>query len=147
MERMTRQREAVLGALSDAARPLSPAEILAAAQGGVPSLGLSTVYRNIRALVEEGMLSAVELPGQPDRYEVVAVPGTVVHRHYFQCLSCDRVFPLEGCPGHLDEITPPGFVVEQHELTLRGRCAACAKAAGKRAAPAARAGAARRAEG
>lgn len=127
MERMTRQREAVLSALRDAARPLSPAEILTAAQRTVPSLGLATVYRNIRALLAEGGLVAVPLPGQADRYEAVAKPDQVVHKHYFQCLVCDRVFPLEGCPGHLDEITPEGFEVEQHELTLRGRCGECAK--------------------
>lgn len=133
MERMTRQREAVLGALREAARPLSPAEILAAAQRTVPTLGLATVYRNIRAMLQEGGLVAVPLPGQADRYEVAAPPDAVVHKHYFQCLSCDRVFPLEGCPGHLDEITPPGFVVEQHELTLRGRCIECAtKKTGRR---------------
>ncbi|TWG87545.1 Fur family ferric uptake transcriptional regulator [Cupriavidus gilardii J11] len=131
MERMTRQREAVLNALREAARPLSPAEILAAAQRAVPTLGLATVYRNIRALVKEGGLIAVPLPGQADRYEAVARPDEVVHKHYFQCLLCDRVFPLEGCPGHLDEITPPGFEVEQHELTLRGRCGDCAKQARK----------------
>ena len=126
---MTRQREAVLNALRQAARPLSPAEILAAAQQMVPTLGLATVYRNIRALFDEGWLVAVPLPGQPDRYEAAERADEVVHKHYFQCLVCDRVFPLDGCPGHLDEITPPGFEVEQHELTLRGRCGDCAKQA------------------
>lgn len=136
MERMTRQRGAVLAALKEAGRPLSPAEILEAAQREVPSLGLATVYRNIRALLEDAQLHAVELPGQPDRYEVADHPGEAVthrhHRHYFQCLSCDRVFPLEGCPGHLEEITPPGFEVEHHELTLLGRCPDCARKPGKR---------------
>ncbi|UIF90148.1 Fur family transcriptional regulator [Cupriavidus sp. UYPR2.512] len=132
MERMTRQRGAVIDALREAGRPLSPAEILAAAQHQVPSLGLATVYRNIRALVEGEQVHAVELPGQPDRYELSEVPGAATHRHYFQCLSCDRVFPLEGCPGHLEEITPPGFEVEHHELTLLGRCPDCASKPGKR---------------
>jgi Fur family ferric uptake transcriptional regulator len=129
MERMTRQREAVFNALHDAGRPLSPSEILAVAQRAVPSLVLSTVYRNIRALVQDGGVSAVVLPGQPDRYTVAGAPDAVTHRHYFQCRSCDRVFALEGCPGHLDDITPAGFEVEHHEITLLGRCADCVKAA------------------
>ncbi|WP_354687045.1 transcriptional repressor [Cupriavidus necator] len=132
MERMTRQRGAVMDALREAGRPLSPAEILEAAQRQVPSLGLATVYRNLRALLDDARVHAVELPGQPDRYELSEEPGAVTHRHYFQCLSCDRVFPLEGCPGHLEEITPPGFEVEHHELTLLGRCPECARKGGKR---------------
>ncbi len=131
MERMTRQRSAVLDALKDAGRPLSPAEILAAAQRQVPSLAQATVYRNIRSLLDDAQLRAVELPGQPDRYELADAPGVVTHRHYFQCLSCDRVFPLEGCPGHIEDITPAGFEVEHHELTLLGRCPECAGARGK----------------
>ena len=129
---MTRQRGAVIDALREAGRPLSPAEILAAAQRQVPSLGLATVYRNLRALLDDAQVHAVELPGQADRYELAEKPGAVTHRHYFQCLTCDRVFPLEGCPGHLEEITPPGFVVEHHELTLLGRCPDCAGKPGKR---------------
>lgn len=132
MERMTRQRGAVLDALKTAGRPLSPAEILTAAQRQVPSLSQATVYRNIRSLLDDAQLRAVELPGQPDRYELSEEPGAVTHRHYFQCLSCDRVFPLEGCPGHIEDITPPGFEVEHHELTLLGRCPDCAAKVPKR---------------
>lgn len=135
---MTRQRGAVIDALREAGRPLSPAEILAAAQRQVPSLGLATVYRNLRALLDDAQVHAVELPGQADRYELSAEPGAVTHRHYFQCLTCDRVFPLEGCPGHLEDITPPGFEVEHHELTLLGRCPDCAGKPGKRRKAAAR---------
>lgn len=135
---MTRQRGAVIDALREAGRPLSPAEILAAAQRQVPSLGLATVYRNLRALLDDAQVHAVELPGQADRYELAEAPGVVTHRHYFQCLTCDRVFPLEGCPGHLEEITPPGFAVEHHELTLLGRCPDCAGKPGKRRKAAAR---------
>ncbi|WP_427307105.1 Fur family transcriptional regulator [Cupriavidus sp. H39] len=138
MERMTRQRGAVIDALREAGRPLSPAEILAAAQRQVPSLGLATVYRNLRALLDDAQVHAVELPGQADRYELAEESGAVTHRHYFQCLTCDRVFPLDGCPGHLEEITPPGFVVEHHELTLLGRCPDCAAKPGKRRKAAAR---------
>jgi Fur family ferric uptake transcriptional regulator len=138
MERMTRQRGAVIDALREAGRPLSPAEILAAAQRQVPSLGLATVYRNLRTLLDDAQVHAVELPGQADRYELAEAPGAVTHRHYFQCLRCDRVFPLEGCPGHLEEITPPGFEVEHHELTLLGRCPDCAGKPGKRRKAAAR---------
>ncbi len=48
------------------------------------------------------------------------------HHHHFHCRSCDQVVPIHGCPGPMHDLAPPGFIVEQHDLVLRGRCAACA---------------------
>src|SRR5690606_18565847 len=52
--RDTAQRRALRAAFERADRPLSPAELLAAAQSDVPGLGLATVYRTVRALLDEG---------------------------------------------------------------------------------------------
>ena len=121
MQRRTRQRDAIRDVLRDARRPLSPQEILDAAESEVPSLGLATVYRNIKALVAEGWLHPVELPGAPDRYEL-ADQG---HHHHFHCRDCDRVFDIEGCPGRLDDMAPGDFQVESHEIILYGLCPDC----------------------
>ena len=51
--RQTRQKEAVLRSLVDSGRSLAPAEILELARAEVPTLNLSTVYRQLRALHEE----------------------------------------------------------------------------------------------
>src|SRR5258708_11179952 len=45
------------------------AEILGAAQREVPAIGLATVYRNIKQLMEAGEVQAVDLPGEATRYE------------------------------------------------------------------------------
>lgn len=124
MERNTRQRSAIRQAIAAAARPLLPQEILQAAEVVAPGLSLATVYRNVRALVEEGELIAVTLPGEVARYEVAGA----AHHHHFQCLSCQRVFEVEACPGNLASLAPPGFTVEDHELTLYGRCGDCGPA-------------------
>ncbi|MFM7507657.1 MAG: transcriptional repressor, partial [Rubrivivax sp.] len=52
MERNTRQRTAIRDALQRARRPLLPQEVLLAAQAQAPRLGLATVYRNLKTLVE-----------------------------------------------------------------------------------------------
>ncbi|MFN5808672.1 MAG: transcriptional repressor, partial [Burkholderiales bacterium] len=36
-----------------------------------------------------------------------------------------RVFDIHACPGELSDLAPRGFVVEDHELTLYGRCLDC----------------------
>jgi Fur family ferric uptake transcriptional regulator len=124
MERNTRQRGAIRRAFQRADRPLSIAEVLEASRSEVASLGVATVYRNIKHLVEEGWLAVVQLPGAPDRYELEGQE----HHHYFHCRSCDRVFRIAVCPPGLDQMLPPGFRHERHALTIRGLCRDCAEA-------------------
>ena len=130
MERTTRQRTALRAVIDAAGRPLSPQEVLEAAQLEVPALSLATVYRNIKALLDAGEISAVSLPGDSPRYE----SARHEHHHHFQCTQCMRVFDVHACPGDLSGLAPAGFQVERHELTLYGRCSDCAaptKASGK----------------
>lgn len=121
MERSTRQRSSIRTVMEEAGRPLLPAEILGAAQREVPAIGLATVYRNIKQLMEAGEVQAVDLPGEATRYEL----SGRAHHHHFRCMSCNRVFNVPGCPGDMQRIAPKGFVVERHEMTLYGVCSDC----------------------
>ena len=121
MIRKTRQRTAIREALEAGGRPMSPEEVLAAAQQQVRGLGIATVYRNLKALVEEGWLTPVELPGQPARYELAGKD----HHHHFHCRACGRVFELHGCVGRLAGLAPDGFETTGHDLLLYGNCAEC----------------------
>lgn len=159
MERHTRQRQAVVDALARSGQALSPQDLLAQAKSAVPSLNLSTVYRQIKALQDAGQIVRVELPGQPARFETPSrtpsalasarppgrqsvksdppssraarAVGTFsealehLHHHHFHCTQCNRVYPIHACPGPMNDLAPPGFEVERHDLTLRGRCAHC----------------------
>ena len=129
MERNTRQRSAIREAIAQADRPLLPQEVLDAAQRAVPGLGLATVYRNLKVLVEDGELLAVNLPGENPRFELAGQH----HHHHFQCRQCQRVFDVHSCPGNLSGLAPQGFTVEDHDLTLYGRCKDCAMPAAKAA--------------
>lgn len=123
MQRKTQQREAIRRALDDAGRPLAPQELLELAQRDVPALGIATVYRAIKALVDAGEISPVQLPGDPDRYELARLP----HHHHFHCTACDRVFDLEGCAVRSDVRLPRGFKARRHEIVFYGTCRDCAK--------------------
>jgi len=124
MQRDTVQRRAIRLVFRETARPLSPAEILEGARRVVPNLGIATVYRSVRSLTEEGWLTAVEVPGEPQRYELSGKD----HHHHFTCRGCGRMFDFDGCPQDLARLVPPGFVMEDHEVFLYGRCADCRKA-------------------
>ncbi|HYF13594.1 MAG TPA: transcriptional repressor [Phycisphaerales bacterium] len=120
-ERNTRQRIAIRDAIEAAGAPVSPREILTAASRRAGGLGLATVYRTIKLLVDAGEVQAVEIPGQSTRYELAGKH----HHHHFHCRSCGKVYELEGCCGHFAELTPSGFELGGHDLTLFGRCRAC----------------------
>jgi Fur family ferric uptake transcriptional regulator len=122
MERKTIQRQAIRDAIIEASRPLSPQEVLDGARGHVKNLGIATVYRTIKSLLAEGAVQAVDLPGEPPRYE----PAGKHHHHHFRCRACNKVYEIEGCPKNLKRIAPRGFRVESHDLTLFGVCARCA---------------------
>lgn len=121
LERNTAQRTAIRQSLVDAGRPLLPQEVLSAAHRCAPGLGMATVYRNLKALVEEGAARVVTLPGESPRFEL-AGPS---HHHHFKCRQCERVFDVHACPGDLGRLAPSGFRVEDHDLTLYGRCVDC----------------------
>lgn len=121
LHRKTQQRGAIRHALRQAGRPLSPREILDSARDSVPGIGIATVYRNVKALVGDGWLRTVDLPGAPSRYEVAGKD----HHHHFHCRHCDRVFEVEECPGTLQDIAPQGFELDSHEIILYGTCETC----------------------
>jgi Fur family ferric uptake transcriptional regulator len=123
VERATRQRDAIRAVIESAGRPLSPQEILRGARSAVSGIGIATIYRNLKKLAADGAIRLVTLPGEAARYE----PTESAHHHHFQCTRCRRVFDVPGCPGDLRRLAPRGFSVETHDLTLYGRCSACAK--------------------
>jgi len=121
MQRQTRQKQAIYEVIENAKRPLLANEVLGLASKSVPSLSIATVYRNLKHLLGDKRIEVVELPGQNPRYELAGM----AHHHYFQCRTCDRVFEIERCPGHLQDLAPLGFQVEGHEIVLYGQCQDC----------------------
>ena len=121
MKRKTEQRALIREVMGQATRPLTANEVLDLAQEKRGGLGIATVYRTIKGLVEEGWLLPVELPGEPARYE----RREMEHHHHFQCQACRKVFDVPGCSGLPTTGVPVGFEVARHEIVFYGRCAEC----------------------
>jgi Fe2+/Zn2+ uptake regulation proteins len=121
LHRNTRQRTAIRKVFESVNRPLSAQQVLELAQAEVDGIGIATVYRNLKTLLDEGWLTQVELPGGNLMYECAGK----AHHHHFQCESCNRVYELEGCVPTIEKLARPGFKVRRHELVLYGTCATC----------------------
>ncbi len=119
MGRHSDYRRLIWRVLGAAAGPLSAEDLRdALAETGI---GIATVYRHLKDGLSDGDLVCVELPGGPKRFE----PADQPHHHYFECVECQAVFDLVGCPGGLDRLVPPGFEMDRHEVILSGRCHDC----------------------
>jgi Fur family peroxide stress response transcriptional regulator len=98
----------------------------------LPRVSLGTVYRNLRLLVDEGLVQ--ELPGPHARFD-----GNTSEHHHFTCLRCGRIVDVEG------PLTEPhsralctrvaarsGFSVTHHRIEFYGHCAACRRKSPRR---------------
>jgi Fur family ferric uptake transcriptional regulator len=122
-KRKTNQRQAILASIEGAGRPLTVQEIHDLAAQQSENLGIATVYRTIKLLIESERIKTVSLPDGEARYERAGLG----HHHHFQCLECQEVVDLEHCPISIPRGTtfPDGYVVDYHEITLYGTCPSC----------------------
>jgi len=121
-QRRTSQRDAIQQVIVDSDGPLTVDDIHARAAAAVGTLGIATVYRTVKLLMTEGRIHSVSLPDQPLRYE----QADLGHHHHFQCRGCGQVYDLEECPMALPKNRElAGFLVEDHDVTLYGRCPQC----------------------
>ncbi|MCA9521327.1 MAG: transcriptional repressor [Myxococcales bacterium] len=123
--RRTRQRDAIRDVFHREHRPLRAEEVCALAKQVVPGIGLATVYRALKQLVERGELTEVRVPELDNVLYESADKG---HHHHFCCRRCERILDFDGCAMKTGPLAPPGFVVESHEVYLYGVCADCAAA-------------------
>jgi len=123
-QRQTRQRDAIFQVIEETSGPLAVEEIHRRAQKHLPRLGIATVYRALKLMLESRQVQQVNMPSGETRYE----SAHLGHHDHFQCRGCHKVFDLEKCPLQLKTgaTLPGGFVVEDHEMTLFGLCATCA---------------------
>jgi Fur family ferric uptake transcriptional regulator len=121
MYRNTRQYDAIGRVFEETLRPLRPEEVFLAAKACVGGLGIATVHRALKSLVEEGRVKPVKIPGRSVRYES-ALLGP---HHHFYCETCTKVFDVPASEDRVGAFCPPGFVVASHEIFLFGVCFAC----------------------
>ncbi|QDU70432.1 Fur family transcriptional regulator [Mucisphaera calidilacus] len=121
--RKTQQRDVIRRVLEDAGRPLAVGEILEASGAVLPSVGQATVYRTIRYFDERGLLTPIELPGEPTRYEW---KRSDAHAH-FTCEVCGRTFCVDAERVAVTVRLPAGFEAGEQQVFLRGCCPDCAE--------------------
>ena len=121
--RSTAQKRAILSALRSTSRPLGPSELHIEVQRTLRKIGIATIYRALKQLKEEGLVTVVQVPGHSDRYELTESADH--HHHHFQCNECGKVFDIKGCLKAINSLLPKGFLAQRHEIIWYGECAVC----------------------
>ncbi|MCZ2820586.1 transcriptional repressor [Modestobacter sp. VKM Ac-2977] len=127
MIRNTRQRTAVNAVFDELEGFHSAQEVHARMRAAGDSIGLSTVYRAVQALVEDGELDSI----RTDAGEAIYRRCSARHHHHLVCRACGRTEEVEGptVERWADRVAAEhGFVDVTHSLEIFGTCAACHRA-------------------
>ena len=122
MPNKTQQRSSILEVLDEIGRPVTPSELLDYSSVKSPGLGLATVYRALKQLVETGKVRKIEISGVPPHYEVLCEKH---HHHFFVCEECQTMSVLAGCSGGFKKLLPAGSKMTSHEVVIYGECQDC----------------------
>ncbi len=133
--RVTAQRLAVYRALAEDPSHPSADAVYARVRPRMPGLSQATVYRILESLEREGFIRRVSTTGAVARFDANRAP----HQHLV-CRVCGRMTDVDMPALSAAALTAdalPGFVVEELDVRVVGRCTRCVAPATRppRAAP------------
>jgi len=122
--RITKARGAVVEAVENSTRALTPVEVYDMARKKYRALGLVTVYRTLEKLEELHLIQRVHQSVGCQAF-ISAGEG---HQHLLLCQNCGQAAFFEG--DDLDTLTrsiaaKTGYQINEHWLQLFGLCANC----------------------
>jgi len=122
--RNTWQKTAVLEQLSNTAEFVSAQELHQKISRSGKKLGLTTVYRALTEMVEQGLADSLSISDGEMRYRIC----TPEHHHHLICRVCGKTVEFD-MPGFeelaLEVAKANGFTELSHEIELFGVCAGC----------------------
>ncbi len=132
--RVTKARLAVAAVLERNSdnRMLTPEEIFSKiSKSKDADCDLVSVYRALAVYDEIGMLKKSKFQSEATRYAFAETSehANEFHEHYFKCIQCDELQPLQGCIIEAIEkkLERSGYRGLQHHLEITGYCPSCAQ--------------------
>ena len=123
MRRETKQREAILNILKNTKSHPTADSVYEKVKEEIPNISKGTVYRNLKVLQEDELVTELNIGGTVSRYE-----AKQKSHYHFRCECCDRVFDVEEpINTDLDKKVArrTGLKISYHQLEFRGLCHSC----------------------
>ena len=96
----------------------------------LPSVSLSTIYRNLSRLEKAGLVQIVGAEENKELQYRYTGPGRCQAKMHMVCKICGKFFHLDG-PAlkmlQLSVMRVKGFELDQQQSVLLGRCAGCSR--------------------
>ena len=121
-KRLTRARRVILASVQATDVHPSAAAVYRAVRRRLPRVSLATVYRNLRMLAAEGLLSE-RAAATGMRFD-----GNTAPHDHFTCVACGRIYDVPAPrprSAHARRITHAGFEVLSRRTEFYGRCNHC----------------------
>ena len=125
--RATRQRQVILEELRGVTSHPTADEVYDMVRRRMPHISLGTVYRNLEALSEQGLIQKLEFGGHQMRFD-----GNPQNHCHVRCTQCSCISDLD-C-GQIDEIDViitnlvTDYDIDGYRLEFTGLCPRCKKA-------------------
>jgi len=101
--------------------PMSAQQLGAELKAQKEDVDKVTIYRNLEAFEESGLICRMYFNGQEALYEQ---RFTNHHHHHLICTSCGRIEDVPGCELEAPR-TGSGFKTHHHHVEFYGLCHAC----------------------
>ena len=116
------KRNAILAVLKGTTTHPSADWIFERVKESYPSIGIATVYRNLKILLEQNQIFKVDVGDGLDHYDAQT---EIRHDHTF-CLICGAIGDIEVVPEkQLEKFAVNNFSVESYSMVLFGKCNKC----------------------
>ncbi len=123
--RLTRQRRVIYEELARVDSHPRAEEIYEMVQKKIPHISFGTVYRNLKALKELGLISEDKFSHNYSHFDANTAP-----HHHFTCVRCHRVHDVED-HRELDmakvQFPHTGFKIHYSRVEFYGVCPGCQK--------------------
>ena len=117
---MTKQRELILQILNQSDRHLTADEVFFLAKLKMPSIAMATIYNNLNAMNDAGLISRLHVDGGADCFE-----RNVEKHDHLLCDNCGR-FSNVRLPRLSDELSAAvGVSIASYDLTIHYVCPEC----------------------
>ena len=120
--RQTRQRQVILEELAKVRTHPTADELYQKVRRRLPKVSIATIYRNLEALADQGMVRKLAMAGEKKRFDA----STNEHYH-LRCDRCgavsdlpiDRIAAIESAMDVFEDMTITGYRLEFSGLCMR----------------------------
>ncbi len=118
--RYSKQRQVIYEMLKNTKSHPDVDAIYAEVKKTLPDVGIATVYRNLRQLVEAGLVTTLETTKSSIHYD-----ADVSEHIHFICEDCGRIDDFFLDSGLKNAIENSGYELHREKLILYGLCPEC----------------------